>query len=219
MKRSLAAVLIVALALVAQRASAEPVTFDFANEIGAAVTFIGTGDKIEFARTSYNFVITGSSPGGLVGLSGDIIGTFLVGTITSPIPGVEQAAITSTDGKFVVYGGGDALTADLDLKNIIFLNDLSGVMNASGLANLSNIVYSGSNSALLAIRDGQQQAMLLTFQFPPLGKKSLAELMADGEVNGTSFSGSLSSVPEPSTFVLLAGAVIGLAAFVWRRRA
>ena len=221
MKRSFLTVLIVALALVAQTASAGQVSFDFASLTGASIKFTGTGDKIEFpnAPLGYDFAITDATSPGLAGLSGNIGGTFVVGTISSPLSGVEQALVTTSNGSFSVYDGVTAsLTADLDWKDITVYNKLSGVMNGTGIANLSNIAYTRSNSDLVAIRDGQQQTVVLTFQFSPLKKKSLTDLMTDGQVNSTSYSGSLSSVPEPSALVLLAGAAIGLVAFVRRRK-
>jgi len=220
MKRSFAAILIAALALVAQTASAGPVAFDFASDVGATIKFTGTGDTIDFSSTGvWDFTITGSGSPSLVGLKGVLGGTFTVGAISNPFPGVEQAAVTTSAGTFAVNdGAGNLLTAALNLVDITVYNSLSGVLNGNGVANLSNLSYSGSNSDLHDIHNGQEQTVILTFQFSPLTKKSLAQLMTDGQVNSTSFSGSLSSVPEPSALVLLTGAAIGLVAFVRRRK-
>jgi len=219
MKRSSLAVLIVVLALVAQTANAADISCDFASVTGASIKFTGTGDKIEFPNTGlYDFVITDTTSPNLGGLFGTIGGTFNVGPITT-VGGVEQALLSTTDGSFSIYDGvAAALTASLDWKDITVYNKLSGVMNGTGLANLSGFAYTGGNSDLLAIKNGAEQTVVLTFQFSPLKKKSLAQLMTDGQVNNTSYSGSLSAVPEPSTLVGLAGMALVGVGLVWRRR-
>ncbi len=219
MRCSAVAILIATLAVVVQTANAETITCDFANVAGSSVTFTGTGDTITFPNTgTYDFLVTGGSPLALVGLNGNIGGTFTVGAITSPFTGLEQANVTTSDGAFSLYDGVSAtLTANLDLKDIVVYNSLFGVMNASGVANLSGISYTGSNSDLLAIENGQQPSVVMTFQFSPLTQKSLTQLMTDGQVNSTSYSGSLSVVPEPSFCAMLGGAAVGLL-LVFRRR-
>lgn len=189
-------------------ANAEPISCDFSSVPGASIRFTGTGDKIEFpdGLGGYDFVITSPS---LYGLQGNIGGTFIVGTITT-VGGMEQADLT-TNGTFSLYDGvSNTLTANLDWKDITVYNKLSGVMNGDGAVNLTNIQYAGSNPGLKQIRDGTDQSVVLTFQFSPLAKKSLTELMTDGQVSSTSYSGSLSSVPEPSSCVMLGGMAVGL---------
>jgi hypothetical protein len=220
MKKTCSFVVVVALALVVQTVNAQIISCDFASETDASIKFIGTGRTIEFPNTNtYDFVITAATSPSLGGLQGNINGTFIVGAITSAVPGVEQASVTTTNGTFSVYDGfSNTLTADLDWKDILVFNKLVGGMNVTGLVNLDNISYSGSNSDLLGIENGTDQTVVLTFQFSPLKKKSLADLMVAGQVNSTSYSGSLSAVPEPSSCVLLGMATLGLLAYAWRRR-
>lgn len=219
MKFSFLAILIAALALMTPVAHANIVNFDFSSETDAVIQFIGTGDKIEFPNTTstYDFVITTATSPSLGGLQGNIGGTFVVGTITN-VSGLELANVTTTDGTFSVDDGSATLTADLNWVEIFVYKGLVGGMNATGISNLSNISYSGSNIALLDLMNGTEQTAVLTFQFSPLTKNSLAELMMDGEVNSTSYSGSISSVPEPSSCVLLVMANLGLMAYASRRR-
>ena len=222
MKCSFLAVLIAALALVVQAANADIIGCDFATETGASIKFTGTGRTIEFPNAgTHDFVITAAtSPNlsNLAGLQGNISGTFTVGSITAG-GGAEQASVTTADGAFSVDDGtGHTLTADLDWKDIFVYSKLFGAMNIMGGANLTNFSYSGSNSDLLAIKNGGDQSVVLSFQFSPVTKKSLVQLMTPGQVNSTSYSGSLSAVPEPSSCVLLGMAALGLLAYAGRRR-
>ena len=102
------------------------------------------------------------------------------------------------------------------------LYGLFGILNVEGAANLSDVTYSGSNSDLLGIRNGSDQTVVLTFQFSPLTEHTLTGLMTPGQVNSTSYSGSLSSsgsltVPEPSSCMLLVMAGLGLLASLGER--
>jgi hypothetical protein len=221
MKCSFLPVLIMVSALVVQTANADLISCDFASETGASIQFTGTGDEIEFIHTNpnpYDFVITDATSPNLAGLQGNIGGTFIVGPIT--VNGaMETAGVTTSGGTFSVDdGNGYTLTANLDWTDILVYNKLFGALNVDGVVDLTNVSYSGSNSYLAAIKNGSEQTVVLTFQFSPLTKKSLTQLMTDGQVNSTSYSGSLSSVPEPSILVLLGSGVFGLLAYAWRRR-
>ena len=219
MKKTCSFVVVVALALVAQTVNAQIISCDFASETDASIRFTGTGRTIEFPNTNtYDFVITATTSPNLGGLQGNIGGTFLVGPITT-VGSMEQASVTTADGTFSVYDGSSIpLTANLDWKDIQVFYGLVGGLNVTGIANLNNVSYSGSNSDLLGIKNGSDQTVILTFQFSLANKHSLTELMVDGQVNSTSYSGSLSAVPEPSSCVLLGMATLGLLAYAWRRR-
>jgi hypothetical protein len=219
MNRLILSVLIAFPALVAQTANADLMSFDFAAASNASIQFIGNSHQIQFPSTSTSdFTITDATSFSLAGLHGAIGGTFVVGTIATA-GALEQANITTSDGVFSVDDGvGNSLTADLNWDEIFVYNNLFGALNVSGVTNLSNFHYAGSNSALLAIRNGGSQSIVLTFQFSPLARKSLTQLMTAGQVNSTSFSGSLSAVPEPSTLALLGCGLFGLLAYSLRRQ-
>ena len=219
MKRSFWSVLVAVSALVAQTANADLVSCDFAAAPNTSILFMGTGNTIQFPVTStYGFAITDATSPSLGGLHGYIGGTFVVGAITAA-GALEEASVTTLDGVFGIDdGAGKMLTANLNWNDIFVYNSLCGALNISGATNLTNFQYSGSNSALLAIKNGGDQTIVLTFQFSPLTRKSLTQLMTDGQVNSTSYSGSLSSVPEPSSCVLLGMAALSLLLACVRRR-
>ncbi len=201
-----------------QVANAEVISCDFASVVGGSIQFTGTGDTVTFPNTgTYDFLITDSTAPSLVGLYGNIGGTFTVGAITSPAAGFEQASIATTDGTLQLWdGASQSLMADLDWFNVAVFADLFGALG-TGSANLTNFTYSGGNSDLHAFADGYDQTAVLTFQFSANNKHSLTELMTDGQVNNTSYSGSLSAIPEPSACALLIAAVLCLLVCGWRR--
>jgi hypothetical protein len=207
----------VALASCCQTSSAGLVNFDFSNVKDAAINFNGSTDDISFVagEGAVDFSITASS-GTLLGLKGHIDGTFKVGTITT-VGNLETASLTTSNGLFsVVDANNVALTADLDWKEIFVFQKTIGGLNAGGAINLTNISYSGNNADLISIKNGSQQTTSMSFQFVP--SKTLAQLMADGANNSTSYSGSLNAVPEPSSCALLGIGALGTLACVRRRR-
>ncbi len=205
--------------VMAQAANAEVINCDFASVVGGSIQFTGTGDTITFPNTgTYDFLITDSTAPSLVGLFGNIGGTFTVGTITSPVAGFEQASVSTSNGTLQLWdGASQAMTADLDWFNVAVFADLFGALG-TGSANLTNFTYAGTDSDLLAFANGYDQTAVLTFQFSANNKHSLTELMMDGQVTNTSYSGSLSAIPEPSSFAIFVTALLSLLACGWRRR-
>jgi hypothetical protein len=210
-------VLVAVLALVAQPADAETINFNFASNSNASILFTGTGNKIEFpSGAGYDFTIM--APGsGLGGYQGNIDGAFTLVEPISSSGGLEQATVSGT-GAFSIYDGvAKTLTASLDLKDISVYSSLFGFTNSAAAVNLTSLQYAGDDPILKNIAKGSNPTMILTFQFPPFQGKSLTQLMIDGNVNSTSYSGSVSVVPEPSAFVLLGTGLVGLLVW-WRRR-
>jgi len=148
-----------------------------------------------------------------VGLNGFLGpgGPFVIGAITTS-GGLQSAPVT----------GGSTLhitdNATLDLKgtiNWISIATISvaGVLNLNGQVNLTAITYSGTNSDLVALAAAGSGEDVVTFQFVP--PKTLTQLTTTG--GQTSYSGSITSVPEPGTWVLVALGT-GLGVFLRGRR-
>lgn len=203
-------------------AKAAAISFD----VVSTPVVTGTAAKIRFngspalsiafpnAGDGYDFKTSNGSNAAFDGLNGNIGGIFNIGAITTSGP-VQSASVTGV-GTFSIFDGSQTLTADLTWDSIFSMGTVIG-LNFNAVANLSNISYSGSNTALQSIVTSFDPTFTLSTQFNT--KKSLTQLMTAGAVNSTTYSGSFSGqpVPEPSTYALMiAGlAVAGVAA---RRR-
>lgn len=205
-----------ALGLSSQQAQA--IVLDFSSDLGASMRFNGTGNTFMFddGLAGRDFIVTlvHDGFGDSVGLKGNILGDFTIGSISSS--GTTQSAtVTSVGGAISIFDGTTSLTADLAWIDI-FTNGTIGGLNAGGAINVTNFSYSGSNIDLMTLASlGMDTGVAaLTFQFVPA--RSLTTLTADGTTTSTSYSGSIgnsaSNVPDGgSTLALLGGALFGAA--------
>jgi hypothetical protein len=205
-KGDLGLVLAIAMALMLYPGSATALRLDYSNLDGASIRFSGATDTFTFIDNSLgkDFSITGGDglAGATIGLQGHLGGAFTIGAIT--ISGSLQTAGVTGTGIFEIYDGSNTFQADLVWVDIYTLGGSGGV-NSGLAANLANVSYSGSNTDLLQFLNGGTTN--ITFQFQPA--KSLTELTTE-ESNSTSYSGSLSPVPEPAAMLLLGGSLIVL---------
>jgi hypothetical protein len=196
--------------------------FDFASEpsgmqAGAYIEFKGGPDRtVTFPDgvSGYDFVITQSDVSSLIGIKGNIGGTFTVGTI-STVGLLQTAPLTGTGTFSLTDSGNNVLSATL-VWNDIYTYVAPGGLNPWNTLNLTNWTYSGSDPAFLDILAGTDQTSTLSFQFSP--GKTLTQLMATGSYNLTTYSGSFSMVPEPATMALLGIGSAMMAAVRLRRR-
>jgi hypothetical protein len=170
-------------------------------QFGPGSEFSITGGVSDSALLPVNslaqFQITSS--GAAMGLEGAFGGgPWAFGPIT--VNGIVQTAnVTTTTGKFAIDDGtGTLLTGNVDWVQV-FTIGATGGLNAGATVNITGMSYAGSNAALLALlQNAGTGTMDLSFQFA--SSESLTQL-ADGATIGTSYSGSLTAVPEPATII------------------
>jgi hypothetical protein len=210
----LAVLVAVGILLVSPPVFASPMQFDFVSE--PAIPQTQAGAYIEFAgaptntvtfpdapSTGYDFVITQSDTAALIGIRGNISGTFTVGSITT-VGLLQTASVTGTGTFSLTDPDGNVLSAALVWSDI-YTYGSDGALNSDDAANLTSWTYSGSYPSFLDILTGQDPSSNVTFQFNPA--KKLSQLMAAGADTLTTYSGSFSmtpTVPEPATLSLLA---------------
>ncbi|MGF1563048.1 MAG: PEP-CTERM sorting domain-containing protein [Geminicoccaceae bacterium] len=213
------ACLLGAVGLTAQ-AEAAPITeIQLSSVTGSSVTFtpFGNFDFVGFGGS--DFAIDSSDALGLIGLLGDIAGTFMF-----PDPmGASEIEVSTTNGSITIEDGvGGTFTGSIDFLSLFantFLieptNFPIGVGAIGGEIFVSNATYTpgqfGSNTDLVELATYNNGTAAFTFETAGVGL-SLDELYNTG--GSFAYSGTLSpsssSVPEPGSAALLGLGLIGL---------
>jgi hypothetical protein len=195
-------------------APASAATIDYSNTVNSSVNLdptdgCGGGVVGCFSFTSgNNMIITSGSAAGFLGSVSGLFGVGSITTTSTPQGPLETANVNSTGGQLSIFDGFFTLRADLSWVDIASFGT-AGSLNTLGTANLSNIVYSGSDIDLLALASGGSGVQTATFQFP--SPTSLTELFTNrSSITSTSFSGSISPVPIPAAVWLFGSGLLGV---------
>ena len=182
-------------------------TLDFAANTGANVEFFGSSSEFNFVsgNNGYQWNVTDEVGGSsAVGLDASVLGgPFSYGPITFAGSGafqVQYATVLGPLGTLVMNDGSADLTGTVNWIDVATYGSGAGALNASLDVNVSNIQYSGSNPDLQTLVADQPGSMDVSFQFPT--SMTLAQLSSGTGPYSTSFSGSISVVPEPSMLAL-----------------
>ncbi|MGH7976160.1 MAG: PEP-CTERM sorting domain-containing protein [Limisphaerales bacterium] len=212
-------VVIAGLALPAISSRAQ-LSLDFSATTNATIQFNGSSSSFQFNSNGggNQWVVTsengGSSAVGLFGLVNN--GPFSYGSITSGTlfgNTVQSANVTGSPGALIIQDGtGFNLTGNVNWETIQTF-DYSGAINAMLTVNVTDLSYAGSNPDLQTLVAESPASLDVTFQFSP--GMMLNDLTSGTGPYMTSFSGSLSVVPEPTTAGCL---LLGLGALVCARR-
>jgi hypothetical protein len=202
------------LGLLSLSFQAKAITLDFQSLDGTVVNFAGNSTFNFTSTNGYQFSISSviGGVGDSVGLNGYVApgGPFTIGGITTN-GGLQSASVTGTSTLHITDKGTNDLTGTITWISIGTVNVL-GVLDLNGQVNLSNIAYPvGTNNDLGALAAAGSGEDVVTFQFVPA--KDLTTLATVGGF--TSYSGSITSVPEPNTMVL---ALAGIFTFLSIRR-
>jgi PEP-CTERM motif len=198
---------VVGLALWAVSSYGQALQLNFSANTGGDIQFNGTNDSFQFApgTNGYQWRITTETGGSSsIGLNGDLNnGPFSYGPITSTGSGltlVQQATVTGPLAGLVINDGTGNLTGTVNFINIATFATSGGGMNANLTINLTGVNYSGSNPDLELLKGEEPGTVDLSFQFSP--GETLTQLSTGSGPFVTSYSGSISVVPEPSTLAL-----------------
>jgi len=196
-------------------------TLNFAANTGADVEFFGSSRSFNFTigNNGYQWNVTDEVGGSsAVGLNASVLGgPFFYSPITFAGSGafqVQYATVLGPSGTLVLNDGTDNLTGTVNWIDVATYGMGAGALNASLDVNISNIQYFGSNPDLQLLYAEQPGSMDVSFQFPT--SETLAQLSSGTGPYLTSFSGSISVVPEPSTLAL--AGLSGLILIRLRRR-
>ena len=196
---------------------AHAIVLDFANLSGANINFNGNG-TFDFMTNSSGGQFDLTSTGPSEGLDGYLTDTnlFTIKSISSPEPGEETASVSGSAILTIVDQSNVDLTGTVQFGTITTFYT-AGILDLTGAIDLTDIIYSGSNSDLQALAAAGSASDVITFQFS--SPMPLDELV-DTSTN-TSYSGTITAaaVPEPETFALFAAGLVGWLALCRRNRA
>lgn len=192
------------------------VSLDFSSLGSSRISFDPVSSSIQFTPdvNGFDFSISNASLPQLDGLEGNIQGTFSLGAVNNPGGGVETASVTGMGTLSIYDGVSSYFTAKVWWNNAATFGTIGG-LNTQGKSNVSNFSYSGDNAALQALAASTAGTDVVSFQFA--APESLDALASGDTATTTTYSGSLTAIPESSTAACALGAM-ALAGGLFRRR-
>ncbi len=167
------------------------------------IVFYGSSSQFNLTASSEGdqWWITGGGTGAASGLFGDFFGgPWNYGGIT--VNGNDQSAmVTSPNSTLQINdGSGHLLTGTVNWVEVSTSSYVGGV-NAAATVNITGLAYSGANVDLLALVNDYSGlgSADLSFQFDP--GETLTQLTTGAGPYGSSYSGTLTAIPETSTMV------------------
>lgn len=181
-------------------------TFNFTDS-SVAVTGLGTalGSADNFAQFQTS---SADAANGLYGaFSGGPWTYGPITTTTTPFGTEETANVNASGGAFAIAdGAGGFLTGDVSWVQVYTLGG-SGGITAGGTINVTDLSYTADNNTALEalVNEASSGIMDVGFTFAPA--HALDEFTSSSAASeATTFNGSLSVVPEPTT--LITGALL-----------
>lgn len=168
---------------------------------------IGTFSFVPAAGS--NFEVVGSTVPLFELQQGLMTGEFVINPPITPDGSGERASVSGAGTFTILDEFSNQFSATLTFDEIgtfpFFANDVGGL---GGIANLTNISYSGSNTELAAIRSAGAGTVTLSFQ----GVGDLTNITTNA-TSPTSFSGDVlpAAVPLPEAAWLFGSALVGTA--------
>ena len=178
--------------------------------------FNSTGDTFQLnpiagSSTTPQFIFTGADAGLTGWITGAPWAVTMAGLTSTTVGSITyQQAPVAGGGQLNIFDGVNTLTGNLLWLQIHTSSDGQGGLADSMSVNLTGMAYTGVNADLLALLNGKNANLNLTFQFSGISP-TLTSLYAGTGTTTSSYSGAISSVdvsgvPEPST--LVAGALL-----------
>lgn len=202
---------------------AQGLTLNFSANSGTEIEFFGSQNMFNFnaGANPYQWTVTDENGGvSAVGLQGSVLnGPFSYGPISTSGSGlseVQYANVLGPMGNLKIDDGSSGfLTGSVNWIDIATYASSLGGLNATLNVNVTAISYTGSNPDLQYLVAHQPGSLDVSFQFATA--EDLSSLSTGtGPYATTSYSGSLSVVPEPST--LAVAGLSGLGLLLLRRR-
>jgi hypothetical protein len=179
--------------------------FNFGTMPGASIQFNGSASSFQFDDNPSNgnqWWITSESggTGTALALHGWFTGgPWSYGGIT--VNGLDQSATVNPPSATLTIndGAGHLATASVAWVDVSTYQGIGG-LNANLTVDLSGLSYSGANADLLNLFSAPAGELNLSFQFNPV--ETLSQLSAGTGPYNTSFNGSLTPVPEPTSLLI-----------------